>query len=49
MQTLWLYQAAKLAGKNGSLDQALEKLSRYFARESLGASSRPVTITTDKS
>lgn len=33
-QTLLVYQAAKLAGKNGALEQHLDGLSRRFARKS---------------
>lgn len=35
-QTLVVYQAAKLAGKDGSLDEHLDSLSRRFARKSPG-------------
>lgn len=38
-QTLVVYQAAKLAGKNGSLEQHLEGLSRRFARKSPNSAS----------
>lgn len=37
-QTLMVYQAAKLAGKNGSLEQHLDGLSRRFARKSPSSS-----------
>jgi hypothetical protein len=37
-QTLLVYQAAKLAGKNGALEQHLDGLSRRFARKSTSAS-----------
>lgn len=40
-QTLLVYQAAKLAGKDGSLDIHLESLSRRFARKSATAPSQP--------
>ncbi|WP_197492607.1 hypothetical protein [Methylomonas methanica] len=36
-QTLLVYQAAKLAGKNGALEQHLDGLSRRFARKSTSA------------
>jgi hypothetical protein len=35
-QTLVVYQAAKLAGKDGSLDEHLDSLGRRFARKSPG-------------
>lgn len=35
-QTLLVYQAAKLADKDGSLDEHLDSLSRCFARKSPG-------------
>jgi hypothetical protein len=35
-QSLVVYQAAKLAGKDGSLDQHLDSLARRFARKSPG-------------
>lgn len=35
--TLVVYQAAKLAGKDGSLEQHLEGLSKRFARKSAGS------------
>lgn len=44
-QTLLVYQAAKIAGKNGSLDQHLEGLSRRFARKSPSPASRSTTVT----
>jgi hypothetical protein len=46
-QTLLVYQAAKLAGKNGSLDQHLEGLSRRFARKSNTPLNPPTTATVD--
>ena len=42
-QTLVVYQAAKLAGKDGSLDEHLDSLGRRFARKSPG----PVHINTN--
>jgi len=38
-QTLLVYQAAKLAGKDGSLEQHLDSLGRRFARKSSNGSS----------
>lgn len=35
-QTLVVYQVAKIAGKNGSLDQHLDSLGRRFARKTPG-------------
>ena len=35
-QTLVVYQAAKLAGKDGSLDQHLDTLAKRFARKTPG-------------
>lgn len=35
-QTLVVYQSAKLAGKNGALDEHLDGLARRFARKSSG-------------
>lgn len=40
-QTLLVYQAAKLAGKNGSLEQHLDGLGRRFARKSAAIVSVP--------
>lgn len=45
-QTLLVYQAAKLAGKNGSLEQHLEGLSRRFARKSTNTSAATATQPT---
>lgn len=42
-QTLLVYQAAKLAGKDGSLEQHLDALGRRFARKSSGITSTPNT------
>jgi len=42
-QALLLYQAAKLAGKNGALEQHLDGLSRRFARKSTSSSSQAAT------
>jgi len=39
-QTLLVYQAAKLAGKNGSLEQHLEGLGRRFARRLSNSASK---------
>lgn len=44
-QTLLVYQAAKLAGKNGSLDQHLEGLSRRFARKSPNSATSSPTLS----
>jgi hypothetical protein len=55
---IWLFQSIRwvsrcstqptaLAGKNGSLDQHLEGLSRRFARKFPCYTSRPATTTTD--
>jgi len=38
-QTLHVYQAAKLAGKDGSLDEHLDSLGKRFARKTPGSSS----------
>lgn len=40
-QSLMVYQAAKLAGKDGSLEQHLEGLSRRFARKSPATGAKP--------
>jgi hypothetical protein len=42
-QTLLVYQAAKLAGKDGSLAEHLDTLSRRFARKSPGPAHPPVS------
>ncbi len=44
-QTLVVYQAAKLAGKDGSLDEHLDSLSRRFARKSPGPNHLAPTTT----
>ncbi|MDT4330064.1 hypothetical protein ACQE3E_03295 [Methylomonas sp. MED-D] len=38
-QTLVVYQSAKLAGKDGSLDEHLDSLGKRFARKTPGSSS----------
>jgi hypothetical protein len=42
-QTLLVYQAAKLAGKNGALEQHLDGLSRRFARKSTSSNTQATT------
>lgn len=42
-QTLLVYQAAKLAGKNGALEQHLDGLSRRFARKSTSSTTQATT------
>lgn len=44
-QTLLVYQAAKLAGKNGSLEQHLDGLGRRFARKSNPAAGAAISDT----
>jgi len=44
-QTLLVYQAAKLAGKNGALEQHLDGLSRRFARKSTSSTTQATTPT----
>lgn len=44
-QTLLVYQAAKLAGKNGALEQHLDGLSRRFARKSTSSTAQATTPT----
>jgi hypothetical protein len=42
-QTLVVYRAAKLANKNGLLDEHLDSLAQRFARKSLGQDTPPDT------
>ena len=42
-QTLVVYQAAKMADKNGLLDEHLDSLAQRFARKSPGQDKTPAT------